>query len=57
LENEERKIRKIHRDEEFNYFLSVIFPHSELKILSYNRVVKDLNSMSVEDFKKPSEKL
>ncbi|HOK02108.1 MAG TPA: DUF1015 family protein [Spirochaetota bacterium] len=46
------KLEKYTGDEEFNYFLSVIFPHSELKILSYNRVVKDLNSMSVEDFKK-----
>lgn len=29
--------------EEFNYFLSVLFPDEELKILSYNRIVKDLN--------------
>ncbi|MCR5440640.1 MAG: DUF1015 family protein [Lachnospiraceae bacterium] len=33
-------------DEEFNYFLSVIFPGDELKILDYNRVVKDLNGLS-----------
>lgn len=32
-------------DEEFNYFLSVIFPDDELRILDYNRVVKDLNGM------------
>ena len=37
-------------DEEFNYFLSVLFPHSELEILSYNRVVKDLNGHTVEEF-------
>ena len=36
--------------EEFNSFLSVIFPHSELKILAYNRAVKDLNGLSAESF-------
>ena len=35
-------------EEEFNYFLSVLFPHKELKILDYNRVVKDLNGLSAE---------
>lgn len=30
-------------EEEFNYFLGVLFPHDELKIMDYNRVVKDLN--------------
>ena len=33
-------------EEEFNYYLSVIFPSDELKILDYNRVVRDLNGMS-----------
>ncbi len=43
--------------EEFNYFLAAIFPHSQLKILDYNRVVKDLNGMSEDEFfKKVSEK-
>ena len=37
-------------DEEFNYFLSVIFPGDELKILDYNRVVKDLNGLSEVQF-------
>lgn len=37
-------------DEEFNFFLSVLFPDEELKILSYNRVVKDLNGLSEEEF-------
>lgn len=37
-------------DEEFNYFLAVAFPASELKILPYNRVVKDLNHMTPECF-------
>ncbi len=35
-------------DEDYNYFLSVIFPASQLRILPYNRVVKDLNGLSVE---------
>lgn len=36
--------------EEFNYFLSVLFPDEELMIMDYNRVVKDLNGMSEEQF-------
>lgn len=37
-------------DEEFNFFLSVLFPHHELMILDYNRVVKDLNGYSKEQY-------
>ncbi len=37
-------------DEDYNYFLTVIFPDSQLQILAYNRVVKDLNGMSKEEF-------
>ena len=37
-------------EEEFNYFLSVIFPDDELLIMDYNRVVKDLNGLSPEEF-------
>ena len=37
-------------EEEFNYFLSVIFPENELKILDYNRVVMDLNGKTKEEF-------
>lgn len=36
--------------EEFNYFLSVLFPADELSIMDYNRVVKDLNGLSEEEF-------
>ncbi len=36
--------------EEFNYFLSVLFPDDQLFIMDYNRVVKDLNGYSVEEF-------
>ena len=37
-------------EEEFNYFLSVIFPDEELRILDYNRAVKDLNGMDAATF-------
>jgi len=37
-------------DEEYNFFLAVIFPHHQMKILPYNRVVKDLNGMPKADF-------
>ncbi len=37
-------------EEEFNFFLSVLFPDEELHILDYNRFVKDLNGMSKERF-------
>ena len=38
--------------EEYNYFLSVIFPSKSLAILDYNRLLKDLNGYSSEDFLK-----
>ncbi len=48
------KRREEHPDydgtEEFNYFLSVLFPDEELMIMDYNRVVKDLNGLSVQEF-------
>ncbi|WP_304941779.1 DUF1015 domain-containing protein [Vallitalea guaymasensis] len=37
-------------EEEFNYFLSVIFPDEDLFIMDYNRVVKDLNGYTKEEF-------
>lgn len=37
--------------EEYNYFIAVIFPADQLKILPYNRVVFDLNGLSKADFK------
>ncbi|MBS6443565.1 MAG: DUF1015 domain-containing protein [Clostridium sp.] len=42
-------------EEEFNYFLSVLFPHDQLMILPYNRVVNDLNGMTDEEFLKKLE--
>jgi uncharacterized protein (DUF1015 family) len=35
-------------DEEYNYFLAVIFPDDQLKIIDYNRVVRDLNGLTPE---------
>lgn len=37
-------------EEEFNYFLSVLFPDDQLMIMDYNRSVKDLNGLSKEEF-------
>ena len=37
-------------EEGYNYFLSVIFPHDQMQILDYNRVVRDLNGHSKEEF-------
>lgn len=37
-------------DEEYNYFLAVAFPASHLRIIDYNRVVRDLNGLTTEEF-------
>ena len=37
-------------DEPYNYFLAVLFPDRQMKILDYNRVVKDLNGLDEEEF-------
>lgn len=37
-------------DEEYNYFMAVCFPASQLTIIDYNRVVKDLNGLTAEQF-------
>lgn len=42
-------------DEEFNYFLSVAFPDAELMVMDYNRVVKDTNGLTTEEFIKKIE--
>ena len=42
-------------NEEYNYFMAVCFPESELAIIDYNRVVKDLNGYTPEDFLKALE--
>lgn len=43
--------------EKFNYFLSVLFPDDQLMIMDYNRVVRDLNGLSTEDFLKKTEEI
>ncbi len=42
-------------NEEYNYFMAVCFPESELAIIDYNRVVKDLNGYTPEEFLKALE--
>lgn len=37
-------------DEEYNYFLAVIFPASQLNVIDYNRVVRDLNGLTPAEF-------
>lgn len=37
-------------NEEYNYFLAVIFPESQLNIIDYNRVVRDLNGLTPDEF-------
>jgi uncharacterized protein (DUF1015 family) len=37
-------------DEEYNYFLAVLFPDNQLRILPYNRVVRDLNNLTAGEF-------
>ena len=37
-------------DEEFNYFMAVLFPDKDLRIFDYNRVIKDLNGLSIPEF-------
>ena len=48
---EKAKQNPNHRgDEEYNYFMAVCFPANQLTIIDYNRVVKDLNGMTPEEF-------
>ena len=54
---EKAKQNPNHRgDEEYNYFMAVCFPASQLTILDYNRVVRDLNGMTPDEFLKALEK-
>ena len=49
--NEKAQNNPDHRgDEEYNYFMAVAFPASHLKIIDYNRVVRDLNGLTPEEF-------
>jgi uncharacterized protein (DUF1015 family) len=54
--DEKRKMNANHKgNEEYNYFMAVCFPASQLTILDYNRVVKDLNGMTSQEFLKALE--
>lgn len=44
------EIKEYTGEEEFNFFLSISYPDSELEVLDYNRTVKDLNGLSKEEF-------
>ena len=49
--DEKRRQNPNHRgDEEYNYFLAVCFPDNQLRIMDYNRVVKDLNGLTEAQF-------
>jgi uncharacterized protein (DUF1015 family) len=50
-----KEMQELHGDkhtgeEEYNFFLAVLFPAEQLRILPYNRIVRDLNGLSPEDF-------
>ena len=53
----EKKAQNPHHtgNEEYNFFMAVCFPESQLAIIDYNRVVKDLNGLSTKDFFKALE--
>ncbi len=54
---EKAKNNPAHRgDEEYNYFMAVCFPDNQLTIIDYNRVVKDLNGLTPEEFLKKLDK-
>lgn len=44
-------------NEDYNFFMAVHFPDNQLHIIDYNRVVKDLNGLTTEEFKKQLEKV
>ncbi|MCL2010369.1 MAG: DUF1015 family protein [Synergistaceae bacterium] len=48
-------VRNDGQDAEYNYYLAVLFPHDQLYIMDYNRVVKDLNGMSQAEWMKKVE--
>ena len=52
LVGNEKKLQNPHHtgNEEYNYFLAVCFPDNQLNIIDYNRVVRDLNGLTEEQF-------
>jgi uncharacterized protein (DUF1015 family) len=47
-----KKNKKRSSQDEYNFFLAVLFPHDQVQILPYNRVIKDLNGLTPEKFLK-----
>lgn len=50
LKRREEKDENYDKNAEFNFYLAVLFPHNQLHIMDYNRVVKDLNGFETEEF-------
>jgi len=50
MEKMKKADKKYSPEKEYNYFLSVIFPHNQMYVMDYNRVVKDLNGNSEAEF-------
>jgi uncharacterized protein (DUF1015 family) len=51
IKNEKEKHNRNHTgNEEYNFFLTVLFPHNQMKILAYNRVIKDLPGLCKAEF-------
>lgn len=48
--NRRNNSEALDKEAEYNYYLAVLFPDNELKIFDYNRVIKDLNNYSEEEF-------
>jgi len=44
------ELSKYDKNAEYNFYLSVMFPHEQLHIMDYNRIVKDLNGLSDDEF-------
>ncbi len=58
VRNIKMKENKNHTGKEpYNFFLTVIFPHDQMNIMAYNRVIKDLNGFTVEEILKRMEKV
>ena len=50
LRKREENAGKVKGKQQYDYFLSVLFPDNELMIMDYNRVVKDLNGLTADEF-------
>lgn len=50
MERAKAEGKAITGDEDFNYFMSIIYPSENLEILDYNRVIKSLNGLTAQQF-------